>query len=102
MSMVEDEGVNMENLRLLANRLNMVLEEALVHAWTGRLKDLTNALDILVEKGEGGKSDQPILGTVIAYVACLKHAISTLTTSLISHYKGTGIACIARLEVRHH
>lgn len=54
----------MESMALLAGRLNVVLEAALVLAWKGNLQSLTNVVDIFLERvDDAGESDHAAADT---------------------------------------
>jgi hypothetical protein len=60
----EAEGVPTESIGLLAGRLNVLLEGALVRAWMGDALGLTNAVDVFVERvDDAGESDHAAADT---------------------------------------
>jgi hypothetical protein len=86
------EGVPMESIGLLAGRLNVLLEGALVRAWTGDALGLTNAVDVFVERvDDAGESnhatadrDQQAVISALLCQPALEKALQALAIVLLT------------------
>lgn len=84
------EGVPMESIGLLAGRLKVLLEGALVRVWTGDALGLTNAVDVFVERVDNaGESNHATADTksrdmVVAMPAGFKKALQALAIVLLT------------------